>query len=119
VAGDRVANDVTLAELPVDRPIPIAESREMVVWVIPTTTLTLAAPVAAITQMTGAAACVWDDKRHGASCWLAGGWRRGRSQYGLLHFGQTFGGLVSRGIHLCGHRSHCHPQTVILTLAMN
>src|SRR5262245_36807091 len=36
---------------------------------------------------------------------------RGRSQYGLLQYGQTFGSwCLSRGTHSCPHRSQRYPQ---------
>jgi hypothetical protein len=44
--------------------------------------------------------------------------RRGRSQYGLLHFGQTRGAFSLSGIHSWPHRSQRHPSTVMVILAM-
>lgn len=44
---------------------------------------------------------------------------RGRSQYGLWHFGQTFGGASGFfGNHSCVHRSHTKWTVVRVTTAI-
>ena len=44
---------------------------------------------------------------------------RGLSQYGLLHFGQTFGFSSSRGTHLWLHRSQTKPLSVISPIILS
>lgn len=44
---------------------------------------------------------------------------RGLSQYGLLHLGHTRGGLLmSAGGHLCPHRSHWNPSSLIIAISL-
>jgi len=44
---------------------------------------------------------------------------RGLSQYALLHFGHTFGySFLFRGTHVCPHRSHLYPSSVIFAISI-
>jgi hypothetical protein len=40
-------------------------------------------------------------------------------QYGLLHFGQTFGSTSPLATHSCPHRSHRNPSSVILAMLIS